>query len=441
MALPAPTKSALLILGTALLAAAPSAFALSLSEAYARALEHDPAQAELLASYDIAREAGRQENGTLLPSVSLNGNGDWGRTKSDGVFGNTDEEYPTWGASLEARQPLFRLDWGARRNRAKAQDALAEAGLAEQKQALLLRVSERYFAVLLAQDELRQAEAEARSVRESFDDTQKRYDVELVPGTDLKEAQASDDLAQARLLSARRGLETARDTLEETTGAGREPLPDLPEAIVFPPLQPSDPAAWVQSARSNSPALKTAQQNLEVARANVRSRKSDAAPALDAVASAGRNDTSEFSFGSVQDDARIGVQLTVPIYAGGINGSRIREAEARTRSAEAQLQRTTLETERSTRTLYRDVETAYIEVGAYDKALASATAAEAATRYGYDAGTRTITDVLEARSRVVQARRDANQTRYNLLSNLIKLKQSAGVLTEADFVEIDRLLK
>lgn len=98
------------------------------------------------------------------------------------------------------------------------------------------------------------------------------------------------------------------------------------------------------------------------------------------------------------------------------------------------------ETERSTRQQYRTVETAYIEVNAYQRSLASAETAEIATRNGYDAGTRTITDVLDAQSRVVQSRRDLNTARYNLLLGLLQLKQIVGRLTVADFSEIDRLL-
>ncbi|HXG28709.1 MAG TPA: TolC family outer membrane protein [Nevskiales bacterium] len=414
---------------------------MTLSEALQRASQVDPTVPGSLALYDAEREAGKQERGTRLPSVALTVGYDQANTEATFPFGTAPkEDYHGSSAALAARQPLFRLDWFARGTRAQALDTQAELGLQERKLQLLRRVADRYFGVLVAQDALAQAEAEARAVRESLEDTRKRYEVELVPGTDLKEAQARDDLAQARLLAARRALESARDALDEITGNGRAELPPLAEQVSFPPLTPAGVEAWVAAAGQQSPRIAQARQALVVAEANHRSRQSEAAPSVDLVASISHDDSTDYSLGQERDDRRIGLELNVPLYAGGINASRIREAEARRRIAEAELKRLTLEIERETRQLFRQVQTGYDEARAFEKSLASALAAERATRAGYDAGTRTITDVLDAKSRVVQARRDLNGTRYNLLLSLLQLKQTVGSLSERDFAEIDRLL-
>jgi TolC family type I secretion outer membrane protein len=426
----------LLALGTTL-----PAQAMTLSEALQRASQHDPTVPGSIAQYDFEREASKQERGSLLPSVGLGAQYDHARSESQFAFGSAPaESYNSWSTSIEARQPLFRLDWFARGERADALDAQADTALRERSLMLLSRVAGRYFNVLVAQDGQALAEAEARAIRESLEDTRKRYDVELVPGTDLKEAQARDDLAQARLLSARRSLETARDALDEITGTGRSTLPQLPEKVGFPPLMPAKAEDWVSAARAQSPRIALARQAVTVAQADRKSRRSEAMPSVDLVARVAHNDSTDYSLGQQQDDARVGVELNVPIYAGGINDSRIRQAEASQRAAEAALRRVTLETERETRQLFRQVQTGYDEAGAFEKSLTSALAAERATRAGYDAGTRTITDVLDAKSRVVQVRRDLNSTRYNLLLSLLQLKQTVGTLSEKDFAEIDRLL-
>lgn len=421
---------------------APAAQAMTLSEALQRTAEHDPRVAASLAQYEAEREASRDDRGSLLPNVSANAEYAYARTEAEFAFGTAPyETYPSWNAAVTARQPLFRLDWFARLDRARALDARAETGLEERRLDTMRRVAERYFSVLVAQDELAQAEAEARAVRESLGDTRKRYEVELVPGTDLKEAQARDDLAQARLLAARRRLETERDALAEITGGGREPLPRLPERVVFPTLTPAQPQEWVAAARAHSPAIARARQAIDVAAADRVSRRSDAMPALDLVAQASHSDSTDYALGQLQDDQRVGLQLNVPIYAGGINQARVRRAEAGERQAEAELQRVTQEVERSTRQYYRDAESAYAESEAYARSLSSAQAAQEATRAGYEAGTRTITDVLDAQSRLVQTRRDLNGARYRLLLSVLQLKQTAGVLSPRDFAEIDRLLK
>ncbi|AXQ30294.1 hypothetical protein D0B54_17160 [Solimonas sp. K1W22B-7] len=439
----APNKNrslAVLLIGLLGGASAPVS-AMSLTEAYQLATRHDPAVASALAQYQADVEAGTLERATLRPVVSATGKYEYATTDSKGVFGNADDPYKAWSAGLSARQPLFRLDWFARGDRADALDDLADISVTQRRQELLLRVADRYFAVLNAQDAVEQSTAEAKAVRESLEDTRKRYEVELVPGTDLKEAQARDDLAQARLLSANRSLENARDALDEVTGNGREPLPQIVEGTSFPPLEPARAEDWVKAAQEHSPVIAQARQKLVIAGADRRSRTSDAAPSLDLVGSIGRNDDSDFTFGQRVDDSRVGVELSVPLYAGGAVSAAKRQSAAMERFADAELKRTTLETERQTRQLFNQVQTAYAETDAYNKALGSAQAAEKATRAGYEAGTRTITDVLDAQSRTVQARQNYDSTRYSLLLNLLQLKQTVGRLSERDFAEIDKLLQ
>jgi len=277
-------------------------------------------------------------------------------------------------------------------------------------------------------------------VTQSLDDTRKRYEVELVPGTDLKEAIARQDLSQALRVTARRNLENARDELEETTGDGQAGLPMLPDDVSFPALQPATAEEWVAAARASSPRIASARIQAEIARTRAESTRAQAYPTLDLVGTAGRDDNSRFSFGSRNDDARIGVELNMPIYGGGAILAGLRQADAQQRAAQAEFERTQLQIERETRQLFRAVETAYLQNRAYERSVSSADTALAATRNGYDAGTRTITDVLDAQSRLVQARRDLATTRYNLLLNLLQLKQIVGRLSERDFAEIDTML-
>ena len=166
-----------------------------------------------------------------------------------------------------------------------------------------------------------------------------------------------------------------------------------------------------------------------VARTDLKSRRAEALPRADLVAEVGRYDSTEYELGQRQDEASIGVELTVPIYAGGYNRSRVRQAEAAVRKAEAELERITLESERELRDAYRAIETARSEQHAYDQSLTSAGISLIAIEAGYDAGTRTIADVLDAKGRVAMATRNRNAARYKTLMSLLTLNAIAGTLT------------
>jgi TolC family type I secretion outer membrane protein len=423
------------------------AHALTMSEALMAAFNTDPVAAAALAERDAGIEVGVQERSARLPRINAVGS----MTTTDSRVSTTPfkdsqgaigfkERYNGWDVAVQLRQPLFRYDFLARGRRAEAQDQLAEMAFVARSQALMASVAERYLGVLRAQNEMTLAEAEAEAVAKSLSDTRKRFEVQLIPGTDLKEAQARNDLAQAQLLAAKQNVAAARDALDESTGRGYEPLGVLAETTELPTLEESSPEAWLKLARIHSPALLQAQAQLDIANTNVSSQRSNALPALDFVASHGRRDESDSRVGSAGNNTAYGIELTVPIFASGANISRIRQAQASFRSATAERDRSSRELTREIQRLVRDVQTARAQASAYGRAAESAQAAEQATRYGYEAGKRTIVDVLNAQSSTVQARRTLDQSRYGVLLKSLQLKQQAGILTPQDIAAIDTLL-
>lgn len=430
-------SAGVLLLGLAL---ATPVHGLGLSEALDAAVQNDPAVRQSLAQTDADREAGAADIGSRRPQLSIGAAGQFSRVESRGVFGERRETFPNWSARIEARQALFRLDWAARGERADALDALADAGQRDRMQQLLLRVADRYFAVLDAEDAVTQRQREAEALEEAYEDARNRYEVEMIPRTDLVEAQSRYDLAQAQLLTAERALADARDALEETTGYRPEAMPRLAEDAEFPELEPADAGRWVEAALSRNPELQAQREQLAVAKADVRSSRAARWPELDLVARAAIDDNSEFEFGQRLEDQTVGIELSMPLYAGGQLAARVREAEALQRTGEASLERLEGELRRRAREAHRAVASARAEMRAFARALESAEAARKATSDGYDAGTRTMTDVLDATSRVAQARRDLNRSRYQLLLNLLQLRSVAGELDRSDFRRIDALL-
>lgn len=416
--------------------------AMTLSEALDLALEHDPLVPISDATYAADLQLGDQVSGARLPVVTIDGAISRHENESQSqFFGNFEEGYSSSGVGITARQPVFRSDWFAKGRHADALDAKAGAANTERKMTYGVRLAERYFAVLVAQDELVLAEAEAKAISESLSDTRKRHEVGLVPGTDLKEAQARDDLAKANIILARQKLLSSQDALNESTGNGYVALPVLPDDVVLPPLEPADINAWVKKARATNPAILQAREAVVIAESGVKSATADLMPTVDAVASYRHDDSSESNVGSETDNGRIGLELTVPIYQGGIKRARSRESQARLEVARADLARILAETDSQTRQQYRQVETGYAQVRALELAVSSATAAEEATRNGYEAGTRTITDVLNARSSLISARRDLSRTRYEVLLGRMQLKQITAELAPEDYAAVDQLLQ
>ncbi len=103
------------------------------------------------------------------------------------------------------------------------------------------------------------------------------------------------------------------------------------------------------------------------------------------------------------DTKTYGLQVTVPIFSGGLTQSRVREQQYRWIAAKERVTSTSRATERAARDAYLGVISEIARVQALKQALESNQTSLKATEAGYEVGTRTSVDVLDARRLLVQA--------------------------------------
>ncbi len=416
-----------------------------ISEAFDLATEHDPAIPQSLAIYEADSRRGRQVTGTRLPQINAVGEALRSHSEVEGgefFLGQRAEDTGNrYSASLEVRQPLYRRDWRARGRQASALDSQAEVGREDRIQRLILRVAERYFAVLEEEENLSLARAEQESLRKALQDTRNRHEAGRVAATDLHEARARFDMARARAMRADSALQSAREALHEITRNGFAELPRLSSEAPLPELEPAEAEQWLELAREHSLVLREARQQEEIASAELAARKNDYSPRLDALAGFRYSDSTDFMDGQKREERLVGLELTVPIYQGGSARAARSEASFRHEAARAQLSRATLETERRVRQLHRNVLADRAQVEAAEQSVLSARTAREATATGYREGTRTILDMLDAEARLTDARRDEVQARFAYLLNLLNLRYEAGLLEPGHVRTLDNLLE
>ena len=441
------------------LAAVPgAATAASLLEIYQQALQSDPLIHEAEARRLAALEAEPQARGVLLPQVVAAA--DWTMADSSGTsvgedalgnFGTfsseTDAETTRWQFTL--RQTLFRWDQIVGLRQADKVVAIAEADREAAQQDLIVRVTQRYFDVLAAEDRLRAIHANRTAIARQLEQAQQRFEVGLIAITAVQESQAAYDQAVADEIAAKRSLATAREFLREITGeyvaSLAAPGDDLPLATPTP----ADEAAWINLAMEQNLALIAARLNERLARDEISFRRNGYYPTIELVANAGESETdAERSvaggpFNPADSDGRsdsIAVQFTLPLFSGGVTSSRVREAVYLHRASRENLQRVTRETERAARDAYLGVSSEISRVQALQQAVQSSQTALEATQAGFDVGTRTIVDVLNAQFALYQAITNYYQSRYDYILNVMQLKQAAGTLDIRDLEALEPFL-
>lgn len=455
----------------AALLAAPATQAADLAEVYQRALLNDPLIREAEATRLAALESKPQALALLLPQLSAGAGFD--NTDSDGqssFFRVNDCETPpvptgcepinilasqsssdtdtnTWNVTL--RQSLFRWDNWVTLGRADRQVAQAEIDYRAAQQDLILRTSERYFNVLAAKDTLTAAEGTHEALGRQLQQAEKRFEVGLIAVTDVQESKAAYDSATAALIQAKRNLATQGELLRELTGNSFDALARPGEEL---PLSAPDPAReddWVKMAMDQNLRLASSRLAAEISRNDISFQRSGHYPTLDLVVTRSNRDVAStltlpggFSGpnDSDSDNTTISLQFNVPIYSGGATTSRVRQAEYRHRAARERLERTARETERETRDSYLGVMSEMSRVRALQQAVASSRVALQATEAGYEVGTRTTVDVLDARRRLLDAETNYARSRYDYLINVLRLKLAAGVLDATEVASVNARL-
>ncbi|MCW8841234.1 MAG: TolC family outer membrane protein [Gammaproteobacteria bacterium] len=423
-----------LFAATAMLLGSAASHAEDLLDIYRFALENDPQLRAAEAANRAVQETRAQSRSPLLPQINLSAN----ITENSGdVYEGTGQGY-----TLSLNQSLYHHDYYVQLRQTDANIARADAEFEATRQGTLLRAAEAYFDLLAAQDNLTTAEASKRAISQQLRQTEQRFEVGLSAITDVHEAQAGYDAAVAAEIGAQNQLDVARENLRAIIGQEPMALATLQEEIPLLTPEPADIDQWVNMAQQQNLALLAAESASRVAAEEMNRRQAGHYPTLDLVANHNYSDTTDYeSGGSETDTNQIGLQLNVPIYSGGLTTAQTREARELYSQAMENLELQRRTTIRDTRSAYLAVTTGISQVKARRQALSSAQTALEATQAGFEVGTRTAVDVLNAQQVRFQAQSEYYRARYDYILASLQLRQAAGSLSETDLAEVNNWLK
>jgi outer membrane protein len=392
------------------------------------------AQASALA---VAEQVPQARAALWLPSLSLSAGA--ARVKqditTDSGFGTGGEiSYSAYDYRINLSQPVYHRDRFIELEQADKRVQQAQLEVLAARQELMLRVAERYFNQLAADDNLEFALAEEESLRSQLEQARERFEVGLIPITDVQEAQAGYDRAHADQISARNAVDNAQEALRELTESYHEDLLPLGPGMPLAVPEPMDIEAWTTTALQNNLSLQAARLAAAIAHEEIRRQYAQHFPTLDIVSGQGFNRQGGRFGGTELAQGDIGIQLNVPIYEGGRTVSRTRAAEHEHTAAVERLEQTRRAVHRETREAYLGIVARISAVRALEQAVLSSETALEATRAGFEVGTRTAVDVVAAERLLFQARRDYARARYDYIIDTLRLKRAAGSLVPDDLV-------
>ena len=423
-----------------------TASALDLAQAWQLALERDANYLAAGAQYRAAAQKEPQARAGLLPNVSGGLSGAYVDNRATGNLSavNTGTK-SAW--ILALTQPVF--DWSAiqKFEQSKLVVAAAEIDLQKAYQDLMLRVSEAYFRVLELQDELDALNAEQRSIGEQLAAAKRRFELGDATITDSLEAQARFDLASANIIGVENDLRNAEDNLARIIGQqpSAQTMYALPYNVSLPSPQPDNLESWSDQART---------ANLDVVRARIQTRisqydiqiaKSGHYPTVNFTASSTSNLLGDTQIQPFYDgrtiDNTLELTLSVPFYSGGrVSAEVVEKAELQQKSV-YDLEAVKRRSLQQSREFFSGVKSGLARIKGLQAAEKSSLSALKANLTGYEIGVRINLDVLDAQRQLFITKRDLAAARYRTLITTLRLRANSGILSEANLMAINQLLK
>ena len=436
------------LVALALGAAFTQAGAIDLSQAYRAALDNDSQIRALRAATAARVERLPQARAQLLPQVAINSSRfrnilDQTQPNFLGQQVSNHVVYSSASDVLQVRQPIFRAALWADYKQAQAVVEDATANLEKEEQNLVVRVGGAYFEVLLAEDQLQLVQSQKQAYVVQLDAARKRMAAGSGTRTDIDDAQARLDMTIAQELELKQAVDLARRQLEVLVEMPLGQLATLDAAAMrlAPPL-PDSVDAWTETAVGNSPEIRSLRAQVEVARLEVQKARAGHLPTLDAVAQVARNESDTITNINQRNNIKaIGVQLTVPLYSGGYVNSQVRQALAEQERAENALEATRRDLAVRVHREFRGVTEGVLKVQALEQAVRSAEQAVTSSRRSFEAGARTLLDILNAQQQYATAVRDLSQARYVYLISRVRLQALAGGSKAGVLDEINGWLK
>jgi len=297
----------------------------------------------------------------------------------------------------------------------------------------MIRVAERYFEVLAAQDGLTFTRGEKESIGRQLEQTKQRFNVGLIAITDVHEAQSRFDLSIANVISAENRVANAHESMREVTGNYVKTFAILSEDTPLVEPKPANIDMWGEMALKQNLQLTSAKFSVDIARSGVKTQKSPHFPTVDLVGNHNFSDSLESTpIGQETTSTSVSVQFSWNLYQGGATSSRVAAARHRLEQARQALEIQHRATVRSARNAYLGVIAGISRVKALKQAVISQQSALDATQAGFDVGTRTTVDVLNARTLLFSSQRNYSESRYDFILDSLRLKLAAGSLSAVD---------
>lgn len=417
--------------------------AMDLMETYVMAKDHDPRFGASSYEHEAARTLPAQGLSLLLPQIQAYG------TESKYYYDKTpyttssyyyqDFRSETMGASL--RQPIINIPKFYEYRQKKIRGTIGDLRFILAEQELIYRVAEAYFNALAAENLLEPIDMEKKAVIEQREQAKRMFQAGIATITDVHNTEARYDSVLAKEIEAKKDLDIKMQALKRIAGIEPGRLNPLKEDIILAVPEPDSLEGWIEKAKNHHPLLKAYAHQITYREAELRKLKGAHWPSIDLVGGYNKTNTSNHEEIDTLSYGSVGVQISLPIFSGGHTTAKVKEARALLGQSRKEYESNLADIVQKISEAFLGIRGNIARISALRAANKSASTSVTSNKMSLLAGVRTTIDVLNAERDLQDVRSRLIQARYECLLNIVKLKASAGIISEMDLREINQWLQ
>jgi TolC family type I secretion outer membrane protein len=360
------------------------------------------------------------------PTLSAQGNAGFSHLEFDTTSGNL---HPR-DAGVSLSQPVWRGGQTVAATRQANESVLQErAVLADTEQSVLVDTATSYLDVLRDQEILKLNDEYQKTLESYLEEAKERAQLGEKTQTDVSQA-------QSRLLQAQADRNTASTSLKASLSAYQRFTGHIPGALdkpEFKPVIPGSRQAAIEDAQEQAPAVQAAEHAARAQNAAVRQADGVLLPEVSLQGSANRAWNENVPEQNVNDNHtendQVVMRVNVPLYTGGADYAKLREARQRMRASERDLDEARAEAGEKAEQAWDELQTAAQNVELHRQQAQAAQAALEGMESEERAGDRTSTDRLNAQQEVLNANIASAQAAHDQTVASFRLMAAVGGFT------------
>lgn len=321
------------------------------------------------------------------------------------------------------------LDFGGRSNTlaaAKALGSAADNALKEQAQALAADVAQAYFRVQAADASIAAADAQVKVATRALDVASARYKVGDAIKLDVLQAQSSLEQSRLTLSQAKSEAGTAKAYLAMLVAAPAEKaqlLQVTPVDTAATTSPPQELTELVEQAKAQRRDLAATRDRVAALNAQASAARAAHLPTVSLV---GNVQWADQAIGGARRSDSIGVQVSIPIFAGGATQAQVRSLTAQSDALRERLQAAENQAGYEVVSSYLTLQSAVDQLQAATSLESSASEAQAQALARYEAGVGTMLEAFDSMAKRAAASQSAISARLSLQSARVQLARHLG---------------